>query len=389
MKKVPVYFNSNLELKYDKKYARLTDRAKIWRLLPAILVGACLFMLGFYEWLNLFEEGNVQIVPIADIPLDQPATKVVWFFDWCFMLIGLGMAVSGLVTYFQYNKYIIKGNDVTIIHRRVFRGRQVLKQKLSDYLGVRFRMEFHQSGFLLKTLYILELYQRSVDKIVPLYIASSDDKLRHIWKDYAKKFKLPALINTDEGVKSYSADDLNRSVRSLYKQGVIEDKFDEYSRLPSVIAYVRKKDKIVIKIRRIIWDIFNLLGWGAVVAVLLFASWIIKQMFVGGISWQLLCLLIMSLIVVAVALQFLFRKEKLVLKKDKIVNTHKYILFSTKHNQMMKKDVEAIEVMENPATGRLFMAIISDDNAITFGAKLSKKDLNWIKKFLIHDIVNK
>ena len=47
MKKVPVYFNSNLELKYDKKYARLTDRAKIWKLLPAILVGVFCLCWGF------------------------------------------------------------------------------------------------------------------------------------------------------------------------------------------------------------------------------------------------------------------------------------------------------------------------------------------------------
>lgn len=388
MKKVPVYFNSNLELKYDKKYARLTDRAKIWKLLPAILVGVFLFMLGLYEWLNMFEDSSVQIVPVSDASLERPAAAAVWFFDWCFMLIGLGIVMSKILTYLQYNKYIISGNKVTIIHRRIFGGRRVLNESLSDYLGVRFRMEFHQSGFLLKTLYILELYQRSVDKIVPLYIATTDHKLRHIWKEYAKKFKMPALINTDEGVKQYSADDLSRSVRSLYKQGIVEDKFDEYSHLPTTIAYVRKKDKIVIKIRKMVQDIFNMLGWALLTAVLLLVIFVVKQMIVVDNNWEFYCmLLIMCMVISGVILQFLMRKEKLVLKKNKIVNTHKYILFSTKHNQMMKKDIEAIEIMQNPATGRLFIAIISDDNAITFGAKLPKKDLNWLKRFLIHDIV--
>ena len=86
-------------------------------------------------------------------------------------------------------------------------------------------------------------------------------------------------------------------------------------------------------------------------------------------------------------IQILFRKEKLVIKQNKIVNTHKYFLFSTKHNEIFKKDIEAIEVTENPATGRFFVAIISEDNTITFGGKMNIKTLEWIKKFLIHEIV--
>ena len=74
-------------------------------------------------------------------------------------------------------------------------------------------------------------------------------------------------------------------------------------------------------------------------------------------------------------------------KKDKIVNTHKYMLFSTKHNEVMKPDIEAIEVTENPATGRYFVSIISDNRTITFGAKLPIKTLQWIKRFLIHEVI--
>lgn len=387
MKKVPIYFNSRLCLDYNKQYSRLTDRVRLLKLMPSILVGVLLFLLGLYEWLNMFQDSTGLIFPTTETPYPQPLIAV-WFFDWCFMIIGLGLAISKIFTYFQYNKYIIKGADVTIIHRRLFKGRQVLSEKLANYSGVRFRMEFHQSGFILKTLYILELYHHNVDKIVPLYIATTDKKLRHIWKDYAKKLKLPALLNTDEGIKQYSAKELNKSVRELYKQGVFEDKYDDYSRIPSTVTYARKKDKIVLKIRKIIWDIFNFVGWFGIIVVALFALLAIKQLIASQANWGLPFALLMAwLIITFICLQFLFRKEKLVLKKHKIVHTYKYMLFSTKHNQIFKKDIEAIEVMENPATGRLFIGIISDDNAITFGAKLSKKDLNWIKKFLIHEII--
>ena len=95
----------------------------------------------------------------------------------------------------------------------------------------------------------------------------------------------------------------------------------------------------------------------------------------------------LDVVLISVIIQILFRKEKLVIKQNKIVNTHKYFFFSTKHNEIFKKDIETIEVTENPATGRYFVAIISESNTIAFGVKMNIKTLEWIKKFLIHEIV--
>ena len=75
------------------------------------------------------------------------------------------------------------------------------------------------------------------------------------------------------------------------------------------------------------------------------------------------------------------------IKKDKIVNTHKYMLFSTKHDEIPKTAIEAIDITENPASGRYFVSVISDEKSITFGAKLPIKDLRWVKKFLIHEVI--
>ena len=46
-----------------------------------------------------------------------------------------------------------------------------------------------------------------------------------------------------------------------------------------------------------------------------------------------------------------------------------------------------VDVTENPVTGRYFVSLISDDKTITFGRKLPKEDLRWVKKFLIHMII--
>lgn len=91
--------------------------------------------------------------------------------------------------------------------------------------------------------------------------------------------------------------------------------------------------------------------------------------------------------IIITAVFILFRKEKLIIKKDKIVNTHKYMLFSTKHDEIPKTAIEAIDITENPASGRYFVSVISDEKSITFGAKLPIKDLRWVKKFLIHEVI--
>ncbi|MBQ8677808.1 MAG: hypothetical protein IJ529_05020 [Alphaproteobacteria bacterium] len=384
MHKVPLYFSNNLELKLNARRALLTDRAKLSSLLPSVIVGLLLVLLGVYEWLNAFSGGDL-------LPPDEDSGSLFfrpWVFDLCFIIIGLGVVLAAFFRYLSYNKYTFAGQDITIVHRRLFQGKKIIKLLLSDFSGVRFRVEFCQRGFLIKNRYIVELYHKNVDKMVPLYISVRDNNVRRKLKEYARIFKLPAVIFTDTGIKFVAAKDLSKSIASQYKQGLIEDTYDEYSRLPQTVAYARKKDKIVLKIRKPVWDVYNLLAWAALAAVALVGAYLLKQMALCADNCEVLCVLLgMCVAFIVIVLQVLFRKEKLVFKRRKIVNTHKYMLFSTKHNQLFKKDIEAVEVTENPATGRYFVSIISDDRAITFASKLPKRDLNWIKRFLIHEII--
>ena len=233
------------------------------------------------------------------------------------------------------------------------------------------------------------MYHPNPEKIVPLYLSTSAKGVRKKWKEYARQFKLPAMIDTDSGLKKIELKNLNKSVGQLYKLGIIKDEYDQYDPLPDAISFVRKKDKMVLKVRKILWDAYNLLAW---LAIFLIAAIVLlvatnPDIFRRAFASTIYSMIIAGILVIFVAVQILFRKEKLVIKKHKIVNTHKYMLFSTKHNEIMKKDIEAIEVSKNPATGRFFVSIISEDNTITFGAKMAIKDLQWIKRFLIHEIV--
>ena len=384
---IPSHLSNHLELHYNKRRSFLTDRASLKLLLPGIVFGFLLFLLGCYEWTNSLRCGE-EIIPALDISTYQPVLSV-WFFDLCFILVGAGMVVTDILFYVRYNKYKFQKDKVILIKRPVFHHKIIVEESLKNYTGVRFRVEFLQSGFLTKNRYVVELYHPNPDKIIPLYLSTSPKGVRQKWKEYAKKFNLPAMIDTDDGLKSIAVKDLSKSLKALYKQGLIKDTYDSYDSLPSAITFVRTKAKMVLKVRKIVWDAYNLLAWCAVFLIALIVLMVLlnlgtfKQVFAS----TLYTMSFIGIAAIIVVVQILFRKEKLVIKKHKIVNTHKYMLFSTKHNEIMKKDIEAIEVTENPATGRYFVSIISGDNTITFGSKMNIKDLQWIKKFLIHEIV--
>lgn len=385
---IPSHLSNKLEFNYKNRAAFLTDRAHLKLLLPGIIFGFLLLLLGVYEWFNAFKTGGEEIIPANEIQTYQPVLAV-WFFDLCFAVVGLSIMVTNILLYIRYNKYKFIGKKVTLIKRPIWRDKVITQEDLKNYTGVRFRVEFLQSGFLTKNRYVIELYHPNPEKIVPLYLSTSADGVRRRWKEYARQFKLPAMIDTDDGLKVIETKNLNKSIGQLYKMGLIKDNYDSYDDLPSAIDYARKKDKIVLKVRKIVWDAYNLLAW---LAIFLVASIVLMVMtnldtFRQIFASTLYSMAAAGIIAIIIAIQILFRKEKLVIKKHKIVNTHKYMLFSTKHNEIMKKDIEAIEVTENPATGRYFVSIISEDNTITFGAKMAIKDLQWIKKFLIHEIV--
>lgn len=388
-KNLPTHFSNNLEINYNKNTAYLTDRIKFKAVMPGIVFGLLLAVLGFYEWFNSFGNGGKELIPVNDgVALYKPLVAV-WFFDLCFLILGLSLFITSLLLYIRYNKYIIRNNSVIIIKRPVFREKIILQEDLDKYTGVRFRIEFMESGFLTQNRYIVELYNNNPEKTIPLYITKSAKKVRLKWKEYAKKFKLPAMINTDEGLKKIELKNLNKSLANQVKLGFVEDKYDPYENLPSTVTFVRKQDKMVLKVRKIVWDVYNFIAWFTlfIISVASIFVWVNLDAFTGTLSSTLYILSFIALAIVIISIQILFRKEKLVIKKHKIVNTHKYMLFSTKHNEMMKKDIESIEVTENPLTGRYYVSIISDSNTITFGAKMNIQDLQWIKKFLIHEII--
>ena len=66
---------------------------------------------------------------------------------------------------------------------------------------------------------------------------------------------------------------------------------------------------------------------------------------------------------------------------------HKFPLKNRKKAEVNKLEVEDIEVMQNPATGRFYLAIYSNDKSLIFGKKMPPEDLLWVKDYLIYDLI--
>lgn len=392
MNNMPNHFSHCLELDLGRKPARVSDRTS-WRFqLPGIIFGAILFFIGIYEVCGGFRDLPAEIdslFAINETSANTPHASPL-FFDIAFVIVGLGMIAASIASYIRYKKIIFDGKTVTVVYRPVWGEKTTFKENIKAYQGVRFRIEFFQSGLLNKNKYIVELYHKDPRKIIPLYISTSSHNVRKIWKDYARKLNLPTIVNTDSGMVMRDIKNLDKSIKEMAELGYIVDDYDSYEKLPSSVSLARRKDKLVLKARKIVWDVYNMLAWIAIISagsVLGIISLNHEQLQHNISPNTLLFLSIGTSILIIAAIFILFRKEKIVIKRYKIVNTHKYMLFSTKHDELPKEAIEAIEITENPATGRYFVAIIAEDKTITFGAKLPIADLRWIKKFLIHEII--
>lgn len=387
----PEHFSHDFELKLDKVPVVTSDRISLKILLPGLFFGTALMLLGLYEWLNVFmssESSLNDLTKIGGVERYQPLIDPI-FFDLVFTAVGLGIVTSLIMSYIRYKKIRFDGENFEITYRPVYGEKVTYKDKLMNYIGVRLRIEFFQFGFMNRNKYIIELYNKDPFKTVPLYISTSDKKVRQIWEYYARRLNMPTIMLTDSGEVFRQVEDLNKSIIRMAQEGLVTDEYDSYEKLPSTIAYVRQNDKIVLKARKIVWDAYNIMAWAFIVifGILVIAGGFnysnLSLHFGAAMAWGFYAVGVSGIIA---AIFVLFRKEKLVLKKHKIVNTHKYMLFSTKHDEVAKDEIEEIDVTCNPKTGRYFVSIIAHKKTITFGTKLPIDDLRWVKKFLIHEV---
>ena len=374
---VPDHFSYQFMLNLAKTPSKCADRISLKILFPGLIAALFLIMLGCYELLNGARPENDTLSPF-------------WFnltfFDSILILLGVWIICSLLLHYFRYKKVFFDGKKITMIYRSPFGSKTTVKESIKKYIGVRFRVEFFQFGFLNKNKYIIELYSDNLDKIAPLYISTKGHNIRKIWEEYARTLNLPQVITTDSGVAIRETKDLGKSLIQLHKEGSLKNEFDIKESIPTDITWVHKSDKEVIKNRKIHWDWYNILTLiGCVFCFLLFLAFLpdafrhISMLLLDASLFILTCLFIIRL----------FTKDKLIVKPHKLVIVHKTFMFSRKKYDVLKEDIQAVDIAYSPVAERYFLAIIGGDKTLVFGRRLSPETLRWIRDFVVNEIIKK
>ena len=377
--KTAQHYSHCFALKIDQLPTKNSDRIALRILYPGMLFGLLLAALGVFDLFSAYLPDEKSALSFSQQGVDTWFSPI--FFDLVIFAVGIGIVFKLFATYLCYRKIFFDGTNITIVDRAFGGKKTTYKEKLENYEGVQLRIEFFQFGFWNRNRYIIELRHKNLHKVAPLYISMNGRNIRKIWKDYAKKLNLPAIVFKNGDITKIDIEDLDKPLQTLAKEGKISNTFDINSPLPKETVLVRKRDKKVIKVSHVIWDAYNI-----ILLAFLFMLWC--GLFAFILSGRICP--VSGFISGAVLLWLTtlhFRRDKIAVKKDKLVIVHKFPLRNFKNDELFKKDIEAIEVTENPATGRSFLSIYSNSKMVIFGKKLPLQDLQWVRAFLINDII--
>ena len=371
----PKHFSHHFELNINRLPAKSLDRTPFKILFLGIIFAALLAALGVYDWING-----------ADISPEESVLNIK-LFDIILILIGVCILIGIITACFNYRKIYFDGKNITMVQRDKNGKKTSYKEPLKKYSGVRYRIEFFMFGFINRNKYIVELYHHNHQKIIPLYISTNDRLVRQKCEYFEKQFNLPSMVETDEGLVVREITDFGKSIKDMAQNWKLKEKFNPHSKVPKSLIVKHKDRKIIIKIRNRLWDAYSLLAW----CFLLLGTALAGVEFMIAKRWENLDTSVnwayaVGVFLIIGALIMLLAKEKLVIKKYKIVNVHKFLTYSRKKDEIDKDKIEAIDVALNPASGRHYVAIISANKTIVFGKKLPIEDLRWLKNFLLYEL---
>ena len=227
-------------------------------------------------------------------------------------------------------------------------------------------------------------------KTVPLYITTAKKDIRKIWKHYAKGLRKSAIISNEYGTSSRDYHDLDTPLRELIKNKKLPAPQIGKEPTPKLLAIVKRGSHLVIKIKELLFDAYNLI---AVLLLACFSGFIVFAAYHHNLMKEyfsadnLLVFYAVALLFVLYGFLLLIQRDKLVIKPEKIVLLHKFILFSVKSGEIYKDKIEEVALILNPATGRSYIALISGEQSLIFGKKLPLYDLRWLQQYIVMELI--
>lgn len=376
---IPDHFSSKFAFDFSKLPTSHTDRSSSKLAICSLLCGLGLLCLGIFELFSFIKNHGDETQSFVSLEI----------FAIIVILIALFIIAHGLHSLIRYKKFHFDGKDFRITYRPALGVKHHIVEPLSNYIGIRFRVLYKQTGLIGKNKYIIDLYHKDNSKIIPLYISTKNKNIRDIWENYAKLFKLPALSIGDRGLAQRDFKDINKTLKELSSVGKLP--FIASGEMPNPNGITIKNDNNNIRISQIFahWDIFSstfvfialsvmfLLIIGATYLTLIGNSIPVKYWILG----------ITTLVILSTFTAKMFSKSIIDIGKTEL--SVKDTLFGTITSTYSARidEIENIELIYNPNIDKYNIAIIHKRGVIVFKNKLNVDNLIWIRDFLIRKVI--
>jgi len=376
---VPDHFSTKLRFNLKKLPANVVDRSGLKWILSGWFFGALMLWLGIFELFSFVtaDEGEEQSFIVVEM------------FAFIVILIALGLIIYSYFSFVRCKKFYFDGEEFHIVYSPAIGIKHLFREPLCNYVGVRLRVLFVQSGLFNKNRYIIDLYHPDSNKIVPLYISTNNKNIRKIWEDYARFFELPALSVGERGLVQRDYEDLDKSIKELAADGKIPFIAGGKFPAPDSLEITEMKNLTKIKPKRIYWDTFSALFlFISIAAIFILLGGAVYITIVGNdLPFKYLIWGVILLFAIIFFATKLFQSCTLLLGSDRIV-VHETLFASTlTSNEVLNDKVENIELSYNPTISRYSLAIISDDKIVSFGGRLPASDLLWLKDFITRKLI--
>ena len=388
----PNHYSHDFKLDIEKLPTTQIDRVARRITWWGMVSGLMFVILGAFEIISYFlQTSDESYYSKIDTDLTTHQLFVLRYsFDTFILLFGLIIVALCIMAMRRVKSIRFDGENLKITHYPLWGEPQVIGEKLYNYTGVLLTVEYFQFGLINRNRYIIELYHQDKKKRIPLYISTSGDSVRQKWEYYAKKLKMPALFMTDHGLVSKNHNELKKTLREMAKRWNPASLLREEEQVPATLQYKRKKDKVILRERRVFFDAYSILlflGILSLVALVGFAlinyEFIIP--YIGILGFGAVLLIILSIVIFIAAC--MLSKDVLIITRSEVVLGHNLSILRMDAEFLPKEDIESVDIGHNPITDRYYLSIISHDNSIVFGKNLPIRDLQWIRGCVIREIV--
>lgn len=394
LQNTPNHYSYDFKFDIERLPAKQKDKIPSRLAIPGIIFGFLLFAMGLTEIVSyLWGDANADYE--FNLPQNMTYTDLQFqrfSFDGIVILMGLVVLAISIASMLRYKQIYFDGTNVKIEHKPLFGNVKKIKEHLYNYLGVLLKVEYYQMGLINRNRYIIELYHKDKNKCVPLYISTSGKDVRKIWEYYSRKLRMPALFISDSGLVSRNHNELNNTLKDMSKKWHLKALYRGSEDTPLSIKCVEKHNKLIIKERRLFFDIYSILAMFGVFIVGALLVYGLKNYDVVcaylGVWWSALIAGVLA-IIIAISLLDIFSKDVLIISGEDIILGHNVPFLHIDAEFMAKDKVAAVDIGHNPITDRYYLSIIAQDKTIIFGKNMPIDDLRWVRGYVIRAIVKK